>query len=63
MPVRREETTGAVLVCHERVYPGTHFPSDIIAEGWIGLPAPKLALGWLTRRGSRRNDLAPSRRW
>jgi undecaprenyl-diphosphatase len=56
----------AVLVCHERIYRATHFPSDIIAGVWIGLVAANLVIRWLARRESWRNDLSPSwlkRRW
>jgi len=50
----------AVLVCHERIYHGTHFPSDIFAGAWIGLFAASLVVGRLTRRESWLEDLAPS---
>jgi membrane-associated phospholipid phosphatase len=50
----------AVLVCHERIYRATHFPSDILAGAWIGLVAANLVLRLLTRRESWRSDLSPS---
>lgn len=52
----------ALLVCYERIYRGTHFPSDIFAGAWIGLLAARLVIGRLTRRESWRKDLASSGR-
>jgi undecaprenyl-diphosphatase len=50
----------AVLVCHERLYRGTHFPSDIFAGIWIGLVAARFVIAKLARRGWL-DDLAPER--
>jgi undecaprenyl-diphosphatase len=50
----------AVLVCHERLYRGTHFPSDILAGIWIGLVAARFVLAKLARRGWM-DDLTPAR--
>lgn len=49
----------ALLVCYERLYRATHFPSDILAGAWIGILVAKFVVGRLTRRESWRNDLAP----
>jgi len=49
----------ALLVCYERLYRATHFPSDIVAGAWIGVLLAKFVVGWLTRRESWRSDLAP----
>jgi len=50
----------AALVCYERIYHGTHFPSDIFAGAWIGLLAARFVVGRLTSRQSWRKDLAPA---
>jgi undecaprenyl-diphosphatase len=52
--------TFAVLVCHERIYRGTHFPSDIFAGIWIGLMIARFMIARLTRRGWM-DDLVPAR--
>jgi undecaprenyl-diphosphatase len=49
----------AVLVCHERVYHGTHFPTDILAGAWVGTVTALLVVGWLARRESWRSDISP----
>jgi membrane-associated phospholipid phosphatase len=41
----------AVLVSYERVYRGTHFPSDIFAGIWIGLVTARFVVAQLARRG------------
>jgi len=43
--------TVAVLVCHERIYRGTHFPSDIFAGIWIGVVVARFMIAQLARRG------------
>jgi hypothetical protein len=50
----------AVLVCHERLYRGTHYPSDIFAGIWIGLVTARFVLARLARRGWL-VELAPAR--
>jgi membrane-associated phospholipid phosphatase len=50
----------AVLVCHERIYRGTHFPSDIFAGIWIGLVIARFMTAQLRRRGWL-DDLVPAR--
>jgi membrane-associated phospholipid phosphatase len=50
----------AVLVCHERIYRGTHFPSDIFAGIWIGLTVARFVIAQLARRGWM-DDPAPAR--
>jgi membrane-associated phospholipid phosphatase len=52
--------TVAVLVCHERIYRGTHFPSDIFAGIWIGLVVARFVVAQLARRGWM-DDLVPAR--
>lgn len=54
----------AVLVCHERIYRATHFPSDIFAGSWIGLAAARFVIAQLARIGWK-DDLVPVRpeRW
>jgi membrane-associated phospholipid phosphatase len=51
--------TVAVLVCHERVYDSTHFPSDIVAGAWLGVVLARFVIRRLSRRESWRSDLAP----
>jgi len=53
--------TLAVLVCHERIYRGTHFPSDIFAGMWIGLVTAQLVIAPLSRRKGWREDLVRAR--
>jgi undecaprenyl-diphosphatase len=48
----------ALLVCYERLYRATHFPSDIVAGVWIGVLVGRFVIGWLARRESWRNDMA-----
>jgi undecaprenyl-diphosphatase len=48
----------ALLVCYERLYRATHFPSDIVAGAWIGILVARFVVGWLARRESWRNDMA-----
>jgi membrane-associated phospholipid phosphatase len=50
----------AVLVCHERIYRGTHFPSDIFAGIWIGLVIARFMTASLRRRGWM-DDAIPAR--
>jgi membrane-associated phospholipid phosphatase len=52
--------TLAVLVCHERIYRGTHYPSDIFAGIWIGLVIARFMVAQLRRRGWL-DDLVPAR--
>jgi membrane-associated phospholipid phosphatase len=52
--------TMAVLVCHERIYRGTHFPSDIFAGTWIGLVVARFIIAQLGRRGWM-DDVVPAR--
>lgn len=40
----------AVLVCYERLYRGTHFPSDIFAGIWIGVVSAQFVIVQLARR-------------
>lgn len=49
----------ALLVCYERLYRATHFPSDILAGAWLGTVLANLVVGWLARRESWRKDIAP----
>jgi membrane-associated phospholipid phosphatase len=51
----------AVLVCYERLYRGTHFPSDIFAGIWIGLVSAQFVIAQLARRRAWRADLARER--
>jgi undecaprenyl-diphosphatase len=41
--------TVATLVCYERIYKSTHFPSDIFAGIWIGLIVARLLIARLIR--------------
>ena len=43
--------TMAVLVGFERIYRGTHFPSDVFAGIWIGLVVARFVIARLSRRG------------
>jgi undecaprenyl-diphosphatase len=47
----------ALLVCHERIYRGTHYPSDIFAGIWLGVVCARFVLTQLARRNSFREDL------
>jgi undecaprenyl-diphosphatase len=48
----------ALLVCYERLYRATHFPSDIVAGAWIGIVVARFVVGWLARREAWRADLS-----
>jgi membrane-associated phospholipid phosphatase len=52
--------TVAALVCHERVYDATHFPSDIFAGAWLGIVVARFVLDRLRRRDGWKSDMAPS---
>lgn len=39
----------ATLVSYERIYRGTHYPSDIFAGAWVGLSVAQLVLGLLRK--------------
>jgi membrane-associated phospholipid phosphatase len=41
--------TIATLVCHERLYDGTHLPSDILAGAWLGIAVASFVVGRLAR--------------
>jgi len=41
----------AVLASYERIYRGTHFPSDVFAGIWIGLITARFVRGRLARKG------------
>jgi undecaprenyl-diphosphatase len=41
----------AVMVSHERVYRGTHYPSDIFAGMWLGIVVSRFVIFRLKRRG------------
>jgi undecaprenyl-diphosphatase len=51
----------ALLVCYERIYRGTHFPSDIFAGIWIGFVCARFVLAQLARRESWREDFERAR--
>jgi undecaprenyl-diphosphatase len=54
-----------ILVCHERIYRGTHFPSDIFAGLWVGFVCARFVIARLARRKEWKEDLERARndRW
>jgi undecaprenyl-diphosphatase len=51
----------AILVCHERIYRGTHYPSDIFAGIWIGFVCARFVLAQLARRKSFKEEIERTR--
>jgi len=52
--------TLATLVCYERLYDGTHFPSDILAGAWLGIVLANLVIRQFARYEDWRMEPAPS---
>ncbi len=52
--------TVAALVSHERIYSGTHQPSDILAGAWLGIIVANFIVGRLARRPVWRAAVASS---